>query len=91
MALLFLRKAFIARPDVATETVQRRATAEQAKAVYERKREELSVKGVKEVRVEADALTSFILIVVESEADVRRLSEKWGREVDGVPLRFTVP
>lgn len=90
LALLFLRKAFIARPDVATETARRRATPEEALAVYERRREEIFVEGVKDIRTGRDAGTSFLLVVVESEADARRLAESLGKEIDGVPLRFEV-
>jgi hypothetical protein len=90
MALLFLRKAFIARPDIATETARPRATADQAQAIFERRCEEMFVEGVKEIRVATEAGASFILVVVGSEADAKRLGEAWGRETDGVPLRFAV-
>jgi hypothetical protein len=90
MALLFLRKAFIARPEVATETAQRLATPEQALAVYERRCESLFVEGVREIRVDADAKTSFILVVVESKADAKRLRETLGGAIDGVPLKVAV-
>jgi hypothetical protein len=90
MALLFLRKAFIARPDIATETARKRATPEEAKAVHARTCEEMFVEGVREIRVGSDADTSFILVIVATEADVRRLIGLWGKDVDGVPLRITV-
>jgi hypothetical protein len=90
MALLFLRKAFIVRPVVATESAERRASPEETLAVFERRKESLSVEGVKEIRVDRDAKTSFIRIVVGSEADARRLREMLGREIEGVPLRFMV-
>jgi hypothetical protein len=90
MALLFLRKAYIARPEVATEAAERRSSPEEALAVFERRKESLSVEGVKEIRVDRDAKTSFIRIVVGSEAEVRRLREALGREIDGVPLRFVI-
>jgi hypothetical protein len=80
MALLFLRKAFIARPDIAT------VTPEQARAVYERRCEAMFVEGVKEIRAGA----SFILVVVSSGADAKRLGAIWGSDVDGVPLKFEV-
>ena len=86
MALLFLRKAFIARADIATETARKRATPEQAQAVYERRCEAMFVEGVREIRVEAASL----LILVSSSADAKRLAETWGSEVDGVPLKFEV-
>jgi hypothetical protein len=90
MALLFLRKAFVARPDIPTETARRRVTAEQALEVYERRIESLFVDGVNEVRPESDGRTSFLLLIVDSEADAKRLAETLGREMDGVPLKFKV-
>jgi hypothetical protein len=90
MALLFLRKAFVGRPDVATETAGRRATPEQAQAVYERRCEEMFVEGVREIRPGTEAGASFILVVVGSESDAKRLAEAWGKDVDGVPLRFAI-
>jgi hypothetical protein len=90
MALLFLRKAFVARPDIPTETARKRATPEQALEVLERRRDSLLADGVKEVRADSDGRTSFLLLLVESDADAKRLSEKLGREIDGVPLRFKV-
>lgn len=90
MALLFLRKAFIARPDIATETSRKRATPEHAQEVYERRCEGMFVEGVREIRVGADAGTSFILVVVASEADAKRLAQAWGTDVDGVPLKVEV-
>jgi hypothetical protein len=90
MALLFLRKAFIARPDIATGTAQKRSTPEQAQAVYERTCEAMFVEGVKSIRVGSEGGGSFILIVAGSEADARRLSALWGKVVDGVPLRIAV-
>lgn len=90
MALLFLRKAFIARPDIATEAAGKRATPEEAAAVHARTCEEMFVEGVREIRVGSDAATSFILVIAASEAEARRLTGLWGKDVDGVPLRITV-
>lgn len=89
MALLFLRKAFVARPDIPTETA-RRASLEQALEVYERRVESIFGDGVREIRPDRDRRTAFLHIVVESEADAQRLEESLGREIDGVPLRFEV-
>lgn len=83
MALLFLRKAFVARPDIPTETARRRVTPEQ---IYEQRLESFLAEGVKEVRVERDSL----LLLVESDAEAKRLAELLGVEIDGVPLRFKV-
>jgi hypothetical protein len=90
MALLFLRKAFIARPDVATETARKRATPEQAQAVLDRRRASLTVEGVKELRVETEGDTSVLVLVALSESDAARLREALGRDVDGVPLKIVV-
>ena len=80
MALLFLRKAFIARPDIATEDAGR------VQAVFERRCEAMFVEGVKEIR----AGVSFLLVVVGSAEDAKRLGESWGADVDGIPLKFEV-
>jgi hypothetical protein len=80
MALLFLRKAFIARPDIATEDAGR------VQAIFERRCEAMFVEGVKEIRAGA----SFLLVVVGSAEDAKRLGEIWGADVDGVPLKFEV-
>jgi hypothetical protein len=90
MALLFLRKAFVARPDIATESARKRATPEQALAVLERRREALAAKGVKSLRVEQDGDMSVLVLVASSEADAARLRETLGRDLDGVPLKVVV-
>jgi hypothetical protein len=89
MALLFLRKAFIARPDVATETAPR-VSEEQAQAVFDRNCEALFREGVRELRLGREKNSSVILVVVESEAAAKALAEALGKEIDGVPLRFAV-
>jgi len=87
MALLFLRKAFIARPDIATESA-RQTSEEQARDVYERQREGLFQDGVKEIRVAKDKNGWFILVVAESEAGVRILKGELRAEIDGVRIRI---
>jgi hypothetical protein len=52
--------------------------------------EAMFVEGVKEIRIGSEGGASFIQIVVASEADVRRLSGLWGKDMDGVPLRIVV-
>jgi len=89
MALLFLRKAYVARPDIATETAHR-VSEEQARAVYERNCEALFLEGVKDIRLGREKSLSYLLIVVESEAAAKALAESLGKEIDGVPLRFEV-
>lgn len=90
MALLFLRKAFVTRPDIATTSARRPATPEQALAVYERQAESLFLEGVREIRPDRDEHTSFILIVAGSEAEAASLRKLLGPAIDGVPLRVTV-
>jgi hypothetical protein len=89
MALLFLRKAFIARPDVATESA-RRVTDDQAREALDRHREALFGEGVLDLRVEHEKNGGIILVVVDSEAAAKALRESWGREIDGIPLRVVV-
>jgi hypothetical protein len=89
MALLFLRKAFIARPDIATESAHR-ATEEQAQDVYARHGEALFQPGVKEIRVAGDKSGWFILVVADSETSATTLKGELSREIDGVPLRIAV-
>jgi hypothetical protein len=90
LALLFLRKAFVARPDIATESAAPRATPERAQDVFERRSEALFIDGVRDLRVGRDAATSFILVIVDSEPAATAVSIALGREVDGVPLRVEV-
>jgi hypothetical protein len=89
MALLFLRKAYVARPEIATEAA-RRVTPEQAREVHERRLEALLAEGATEVRVERDGRSSYLLVIVASDADAKRLAGILGRELDGVPLKFRV-
>jgi hypothetical protein len=89
MALLFLRKAFIARPDIATESAHR-VTEEQAREAYERHGEGLFQQGVKEIRVARDKSGWVLLVVAESEAAAKTLKNELSPEVDGVPLRVVV-
>lgn len=89
-ALLFLRRAFIARPDIATESAQRRATEEQAREAFERRCEALFVDGVRDVRVNRDADTWFLEVVVDSEQTAIPVTVAVGREIDGVPIRVVV-
>ncbi len=86
MALLFLRKAFIARPDIATESA-RQTSEEQARDVYERHREGLFQDGIKEIRLAKDKNGWFILVVAETEAHGRLLKGELRAEIDGVRLR----
>jgi hypothetical protein len=89
MALLFLRKAFIARPAVATETA-RRVSEEQAREAHERSLETLLRPGVKEIRPQRDKNGWFLLVVAESEDAAKTLRRDLGPDVDGVPIRVTV-
>jgi hypothetical protein len=89
MALLFLRKAFIARPDVATESAHR-ATEDQAQEVFVRNCEALVREGVRELRVGREKNGCVILVIADSPAAAKALEEVLGREIDGVPLRVVV-
>jgi hypothetical protein len=86
MALLFLRKAFIARPDIATESAHR-ATEEQAREAVARCGEALFQHGVKEIRAERDRNGWVILVVADSEEAAKALRRELSAEIDGVPLR----
>jgi hypothetical protein len=89
MALLFLRKAFIARPDIATESAQR-VTREQAQEAYARHGEALFQEGVREIRLDRDQNGWHILVVAESEAAAKTLKSELRQVIDGVPLRIAV-
>lgn len=89
-ALLFLRRAFIAHPSIATESGGPRAGSEQAIDVFERHREALSGAGIRDVRVGSDERTSFIRIAVDSEESVKSWTAVLGHDIEGVPLRFVV-
>jgi len=89
MALLVLRKAFVARPDIATEPA-RRVTEEQAREAHARHGESLFRPGVKEIRPECDKSGWFILVVAESEEAAKALKRELSPNIDGVPLRVVV-
>ncbi len=89
-ALLFLRKAFISRPDVQTGTP--RASREQAEAVLKKRGEELrKIEGVLEVTMGQDERTAFLLVRVTSGVVEQDLRKKYGTAIDGVPLRVALP
>ncbi|MBI2899220.1 MAG: terpene cyclase/mutase family protein [Planctomycetes bacterium] len=90
-ALLFLKRAFIGRQDVATDSGERPATEAQAAAAFRKHHETIRAKkGVRSVQIDKDEKTSFIRVVAESKETARALRAELGPEIDGVPLRFVV-
>ena len=86
MALLFLRKAYVARPDIATESAHR-VSEEQARDAAARYGEALFGPGVREIRAGQDRNGWVILVVADSQEAAKALQRELGPDIDGVPIR----